>query len=269
MTTTQPYGTTYGGSAPENYERYFVPVIPGPLAADLVEAAGLRPGERVLDVACGTGVVARRAAERVGARGAVAGVDVNASMLAVARAAPAPAEPRISWYETPAESMPLPDDSYDAVFCQLGLQFVEDTAAALREMRRVLAPGGRALVSVPRPSRFFGVLEEAFERHVPAGAPFVRMVFSLGDPADLERRVRGAGFRETVVRRETKTVRPPGPREFLWQYVGCTPLTGVLAGAGHEVLAALERDVVSGWQAWQRDGGMSYEQEMLVVIATK
>ena len=75
------YGTSYGGSATENYERYFVPAIGGPLAEQLVAAAALRPGERVLDVACGTGVVARLAADRVDPAGSVAGADVNTGML--------------------------------------------------------------------------------------------------------------------------------------------------------------------------------------------
>lgn len=78
---------TYRGNAAENYERYFVPSIGGPLAAELVDLAGLREGERVVDIACGTGVVTRLAAERVGADGAVVGVDINPGMLAVARAA--------------------------------------------------------------------------------------------------------------------------------------------------------------------------------------
>ena len=77
----------FSGSAAENYERYFVPAIGAPLATDLVELAALRPGERVLDVACGTGVVARHALERVGQRSKVIGTDINAGMLAVARAA--------------------------------------------------------------------------------------------------------------------------------------------------------------------------------------
>ena len=81
----QTFGKTYGGTAPENYQRYFVPSIAAPLAEDLVRIAALRPGERVLDVACGTGVVTRLAGERVGEQGAVAGLDVNPGMLAVAR----------------------------------------------------------------------------------------------------------------------------------------------------------------------------------------
>ena len=82
--------------------------------------------------------------------------------------------------------MPLPDNAFDVVLCQLGLQFVADKSAALREMRRVMAPGGRVLVTTPPPNAFFDVLDRAMTRHVgsEAGA-FVRMVFSLDDPAIL------------------------------------------------------------------------------------
>ena len=145
MTTTarQPaFGKTFGGNAAENYERYFVPAIGRPLATDLVAAAALQAGERVLDVACGTGVVTRLAAEQVGPGGSVAGADLTANMLEVARSA-APPKSGIQWYETSAEAMPLPDHAFDVVFCQLGLQFVADKAAAAREMHRVLVPGGR------------------------------------------------------------------------------------------------------------------------------
>ncbi len=85
---------TYAGSAPENYERYFVPAIDEPIARDLIDAADLRAGERVLDVACGTGVVTRLAAERIGATGTVAGVDISPGILTVARTA-TPADVRI------------------------------------------------------------------------------------------------------------------------------------------------------------------------------
>ena len=112
-TTDSVYGKAYGGSAPENYQRYFVPVIGGPFAEDLIAEAALRPGERVLDVACGTGVVARLAAERVGPSGTVAALDLNPAMLSVARSVPSTGA-AIRWYETSAESIPLPDDAFES-----------------------------------------------------------------------------------------------------------------------------------------------------------
>jgi ubiquinone/menaquinone biosynthesis C-methylase UbiE len=268
-TTDSVYGKAYGGSAPENYQRYFVPVIGGPFAEDLIAEAALRPGEGALDVACGTGVVVRLAAERVGPIGTVAALDLNPAMLSVARSVPATGA-AIRWYETSAESIPLADDAFDVVLCQLGLQFVADKSAALREMRRVLAPGGRLLVSTPPPNAFFDVLDEAMTRHVgsEAGA-FVRMVFSLNDPEIIERLFRDAGFADVNVRTYAKDLRLPEAREFLWQYVHCTPLTGMLARLDAARIAALEREVVHRWVQWSDADGMKYEQGMNVAKARK
>ena len=199
--TQSVYGTQYRGAGPENYERYFVPVIARPFALDLVADAALGPGVRVLDVACGTGVVARLAAERVGPTGTVIGLDMNPGMLSMARETAAAAGADIRWYETSAESIPLPDDSFDVVMCQLGLQFVGDKSAALREMRRTLAPGGRVLVSTPPPNPFFDVLDKALARHIgDEAAGFLRMVFTLNDPVVIEQLFESAGFREVSVR---------------------------------------------------------------------
>lgn len=268
-TSESVYGKAYGGSAPENYQRYFVPVIGGPFAEDLIAEAALRPGERVLDVACGTGVVARLAAERVQPSGTVAALDLNPAMLSVARSIPSTGT-TIRWYETSAESMPLPDAAFDVVLCQLGLQFVADKNAALREMRRVLAPGGRVLVTTPPPNAFFDVLDEAMTRHVgsEAGA-FVRMVFSLADPAIIERLFRDAGFADVNVRTYAKDLWLPEAREFLWQYVHCTPLTSMLSSLEPARIAALERDVVERWAQWSNADGMVPEQRMNVARARK
>ena len=269
-TTIHPvYGQAYGGMAPENYQRYFVPAIGGPFAADLIEDAALGPGERVLDVACGTGVVTRLAAERVGPGATVAALDVNAAMLSTARSIPSSGA-AIQWYETSAEAMPLPDDVFDVVLCQLGLQFVADKKAALSEIRRVLVPGGRVLVSVPPPSAFFNVLDEALARHVgDEAAGFVRMVFSLSASATIERLFRDAGFHDVAVRSFSKTLRLPAARDFLWQYVHCTPLTGMLSNLDAARIAALEEEVVRAWQPWSEDGGMRCEQGMNVAKAHK
>jgi ubiquinone/menaquinone biosynthesis C-methylase UbiE len=263
------YGQAYGGTAPDNYQRYFVPAIGGPFAADLIEDAALSPAERVLDVACGTGVVARLAAERVGPSGMLAALDVNPAMLSAARSIPSSGA-AIQWYEASAEAMPLPDGAFDVVLCQLGLQFVADKTAALREMRRVLVPGGRVLVSVPPPNAFFEVLDEALARHVgDEAAGFVRMVFSLSAPATIERLFRDAEFHDVTVRTYTKPLRLPVARDFLWQYVHCTPLTGMLSNVDAARIAALEREVVRGWQPWSDDGGMRCEQGMNVAKAHK
>jgi ubiquinone/menaquinone biosynthesis C-methylase UbiE len=108
------------GSAPELYERYIVPAVPALWAADLVARARPRPGERVLDVACGTGIVARLAAEHVGRAGRVVGLDINSGMLAIARSAPQPVGPPAEWREGSALDMPFPDKAFDLVLCQLG-----------------------------------------------------------------------------------------------------------------------------------------------------
>lgn len=269
MSTAGPsnsvYDRTYGGRAPEIYQRYFVPAIGQPLAADLVAAAELRPGQKVLDVACGTGVVTRLAAERVGRGGSVAGADINAAMLEVARTSSAGTGPSIKWYETAAEAMPLSDGSFDVVLCQLGLQFMRDREAALREMRRVLVPGGRAFSSVPKPGPFFEVMHDAIARHIDRdAASFVHLVFSLNDPAELRRLFESAGFEEVTVRPAAKEMRLPPAAEFLWQYIYCTPLAPAIMGVDENRRAALERDVVNGWRPWTHEGGMQYQQDMLV-----
>src|SRR3546814_6056529 len=146
----QPFGGAGGASPPENYQRFFVPAIGAPLAADLVRNAALREGERVLDVACGTGVVTRLASEQVGATGAVAGLAVNPGMLAVARAA-TPEGMSIEWHEANPEAIPLTAASFDVVLCKLGLQFIPDSQAAPRQVRRVLVDGGRRALHMPGP----------------------------------------------------------------------------------------------------------------------
>jgi ubiquinone/menaquinone biosynthesis C-methylase UbiE len=136
------------GGAAVLYQRHLVPAVTASWAADLVERVGLRRGERVLDVACGTGVVARAAAGRAGRTGHVAGIDINAGMLAVARSVPAGPGAGISWFEGSILGLPFRAGSYDVVLCQLGLQFFPDRPAALAEMRRVLVTGGRLGLNV-------------------------------------------------------------------------------------------------------------------------
>ena len=117
------------GDSAELYERYLVPPVTLPWALDLVERVGVEAGDRVLDVACGTGAVARVAAERVGEGGRIVGVDVNSAMVDVARAR----LPELEWREASVLALPFADDEFNVVFCQLGLQFFPDRPARSEE----------------------------------------------------------------------------------------------------------------------------------------
>ena len=262
--------TAFGGNPPALYERFFVPAIGAPLATDLVRLAAVRPGERVLDVACGTGVVARLASQQVGATGTVAGLDINPGMLAVARSSTPPGTP-IAWHEASAEAMPLPDASFDVVLCQMGLQFMPDKHAALREMRRVLVPGGRLSLNVPGPTpSVFTILAVALGRHIGAeAAGFVNQVFSVHDAPEIQNLVGGAGFHDVFVQSDTKLLRLPAPEEFLWQYVHSTPLAGAVAQVDEERRRALERDVVAQWQEFVKDHALMLEVRIVVATGRK
>jgi ubiquinone/menaquinone biosynthesis C-methylase UbiE len=270
MSSGQPTITyrTFSDNAAENYERYFVPAIGAPIARDLVERAALRAGERVLDVACGTGIVARLATEEVGVTGTVAGLDVNPGMLAVARSV-TPEDVTIDWHEASAEAMPLPDGVFDVVLCQMGLQFVPDKAAALAEMRRVLAPGGRLVLNAPGPTPPpLAAMAEALATHVdPEVAGFVHAVFSLHDPEELRELLDTAGFDDVIVERPTKTLRVPPPRDFLWQYIHSTPMAGALSQADDAARTALEDDFLARVQPYVQDDALIVEVGILTAIA--
>jgi ubiquinone/menaquinone biosynthesis C-methylase UbiE len=258
----------YGGKPAENYERYFVPTIGAAWATALLEASGLSSGERVLDVACGTGIVTRRASELVGPEGFVAGLDVNPGMLTVARSV---SPTSIEWHESSAESIPCQDASFDVVTCSLGLQFVPDRSAAMREIRRVLADGGRvAIGTVGAIPPVFEILAQALARHVkPEVAAFVRQVFSLHEPRELHDLAEGAGLRSVSVESKPLRIMLPPPGEFLWQYVTSTPLAGPVGEIGDDERAALERDVTTAWRTFLDGDALRLDLDAVLTNARK
>ncbi len=202
----------------EVYQSYFVPAMFTPWAQVLLDIAKPQPGEHVLDVASGTGVVTRMAAPMVGANGRVVGLDYNAAMLAVARSLPVASGMAIEWMEESALAMPLPDATFDLVVCQQGLQFFPDKAAGVREMRRVLKPGGRVVVACwqslehnPASASFI----HAEVQHL--GAPLESFIvsFSLGDANELRRLFGEAGFEQVQVQARAMTVKFPQPERFV------------------------------------------------------
>ena len=138
----QPMGLRFSDeSVPAAYDRLFTANFFGPWAGILVELVGVRPGDVVLDVATGTGIVARRAARLSAASGRIVGIDLSGPMLEVARSKPhEPGAAPIEFIQRPADDLQLPEPSFDVVVCQQGLQFFPDQIAALGEMRRVLKP---------------------------------------------------------------------------------------------------------------------------------
>lgn len=258
----------YAGEPAKNYERYFVPTIGTAWATALLEVAGLSRGERVLDVACGTGVVTRRASELVGPEGNVAGLDVNPAMLAVARSA---SPTSIEWHESSAESIPCPDASFDVVTCSLGLQFVSDRSAAMREIHRVLAAGGRVTIATVGPTPpVFEILAQALARHVkPEVAAFMRHVFSLHEHQELRDLAEGAGLRSVSVQSKPLRVMLPPPSEFLWQYVHSTPLAGPVGEIGDDERAALERDVTTAWHTFLDGDALRLDVNAVLTTARK
>jgi ubiquinone/menaquinone biosynthesis C-methylase UbiE len=254
------------GTAPEAYEKYLVPALFAPFAERLIEIAEPRRGDRVLDVGCGTGIVARVAAGR-GCR--AVGADFNPLMLETARAA----EPAIEWLAADAGALPLPDASFELVACQASLQYFPDRAAALREMRRVLAPGGRLALSVWRSREHQPAwlrLAEALDRHVdPEVGDVMRAPFAFGDPEALRTLVATAGFRDVALRIVIESVRFPSATEMLRRQAVASPLAEPLAALGDEARAALARDFTASMRPYEDDDGVCFAQETHVVTATR
>lgn len=269
MTTYEKYTWDTAADAArhtvDTYEEHFVPAIGLPSARPVIGAAALREGERVLDLACGTGVAARLAAQEVGSTGAVVGVDPHPGMLEAARRV----SPDIDWRQGAAEELPLPDEAFDSVVCSLGFQFFPDKAKALREVHRVLAPGGRVALGTPGPTPApMAAIEELLAEHIgPEASMFVKAVFAVHDPGQVRAMLDSAGFDDIEADSSTLVLRLPPPADFFWQYVHSTPLAGITAGLDDERRAALERDVVQRCQPFLDGGALVAELGLLVATA--
>lgn len=203
----------------ESFERYIVPALFEPWAEKLIRFAQPRPGEHVLDVACGTGIVARRITPLVAPSRMVAGIDFNPNMVRVARQAAEREGLRIAFREGRAEHLPFGNASFDLVTCQFGLMLFDEPSLALREIRRILRPGGRLVLSVWQAMDrhpFYQQLHEASLRRL--GTSVVASVYSLGDSSRLLQLLTAGGFQQVQIDPVTITANFPEPEEFLtWE----------------------------------------------------
>jgi ubiquinone/menaquinone biosynthesis C-methylase UbiE len=257
------------GNAAELYECYAVRYFMGPWAPRLVARAALQPGERVLDLACGTGLVARLAAPQVRPTGTVMGLDLNAGMLNVARSLPPPPGASVTWIEGSAEAMDLADASFEVILCQQGFQFFPDKPAALREMHRVLVPGGRVLLSVWKSAGPYNLaVGEALERHVGVEtATRYRAQRVAPGAAELHRLLVEGGFREVHVRPSVMTIWLPRIEEFVLCHLSSMPVAGAISALGEERPAALARQVSTALQSYADGDGVAVPDEINIATA--
>ena len=257
------------GDAADRYERWVVPFVTGPWVPGLLDLAELRAGDRVLDVACGTGVVSRLAARRVAPGGVVTGVDLNEGMLALARRLPLPPGITIQWRQGSALALPFADGTFEVVLCQQGLQFFPDRLKALGEMRRVLTSTGRVALSVwTGASRYFVAQREALGRYVGVEATMASVAaFSLGNADELRGLVRDAGFRDVVVHHVRMTLRLPPPEEFVLRHLSAGPVAEVIAAASDDARASVVAHMQTATRAYVDGYGVAVPQEINVATA--
>ena len=250
-------------SFPAFYESYFVPHVFGPWADILIELAKPRPGEAALDLACGTGIVARRLAPLLGPTGRVVGLDLRPGMIAMAESLPSPGGAPIEWRQGDATSPDLPDESFDLIACQQGLQFFEDRPAALAAARRMLKPGGRIVLSVWQGLDHHPVYEAlvaAEMRHLePLGVTYEEAAapFLFPGEEDLRRLLGEAGFERIEVASRSMDARFPSIEDFVpkteYAYAAFMPQFAEDPAAFERFTAAVARDAAPALER-HRDG---------------
>lgn len=250
--------------AAEAYEASFVPAFFAQWASILCDAAQVTAGRRVLDVACGTGIVARTAAERVGTSGVV-GVDRNEAMLTVARRV----APDIDWHQGDVASLPFDDGSFDVVVCQMALMFFPHRSQALREMARVAAPGGTVAVAVPssldaQPA--YGPFVAVAAGHAgPEARSLLSTYFACGDVGELSRAFEEAGLTSPAIGTHLGTARFPSVDALVATEVDSTPLGERITADVRSRIGHGARAVLAPFTAG--DGSLAAPFEVQVVTA--
>jgi ubiquinone/menaquinone biosynthesis C-methylase UbiE len=259
------------GDTPNAYERYLVPAIFREGAEKLVAHAFLSTGEQVLDLGCGTGIVARVAADELGGGKTVLGIDLTPGMLEAAQSVSADTHPDITWQQGQAEDLPLARSSFDVVLSQQAFQFFEDRDAALKEIHRVLRPGGRMVLSVLRSTEHnhtYKPLIEAFRRH--GGDDLGTMMnspFREWSIQDLREMVERAGFSDVSVTVSLITARFPSIPDFIQQELSSSPMSELVSTMDDETREAITRDTSAGLSAYVDDQGLVHPLQTYLISA--
>ena len=257
-----PVGQGVDGAAYDLYigrwSRLFVPA--------LLNAAEIKNGDRVLDVATGTGEAAQLALERVGNSGLVVGSDIAAAMLNAASSRLS--SPRFLPVVSDGQSLVFPDATFDAVLCQLGLMFFPEPASGLTEFRRVLRPGRRAalcVISVASRAPMWGILAETLSGILPEHAKTLHLSFALADATQLEQMLGAAGFSDVRVTRETRQGRIPSFAEY-WAPIeaGIGSLPQAYLALSEESRLTVRDEVRRKLMHFETNGELAMSVEMLI-----
>jgi len=259
--------------AAKRYQEIPVPTILGPAAHALVDKARLYPDTKVLDVGCGTGAATRYAAKLIGPNGKVAGVDINAGMIEVAKSLSVNQEMPIEWYENSAFELPFAENTYDVALSAQTIQFLDDRVTALKEMQRVLRFKGQLAISTwsdVSNNPYFEALMRAFSHHIGAEtAAGLGSAFTLTEPSEIEELLLEARFQTIEIEFCELNLKMPEIRKFTTKHISATPMSPSFLAAPESTQKDLVEEVANQLVSYQTKSGATVPFRILVAQARK
>ncbi len=260
----------------ESYDASVVRSIMDPWAIVLLDQIGLKPGEHVLDVACGTGAVSFAALDRVGSSGSVTGADINPGMLDFARKKAESRGVQIDWIHADAEHLPARPGGFDVVVCQHGMQFFPDTQASIQAMFGALAPGGRVGINVWAAIERQGLFAdfEVIRRGVFGDRATTFQPFKLDDPDRFTRELTSAGFSDVKVAEVPGLTSFPDAGRFVSQAmrgaaVVMPELADLTPGQLDDVIGQIANELGPYLDRYRDGRGVTFEMIALIATGTR
>lgn len=257
---------------PETYEECIVSTWMEDWSPDLIEAGQIGPNQRVLDVACGTGILARKAGGLVGPGGRFACIDLNDGMLRVGcRYVKQTGATEVEWHHCDVTKMPFSNAEFDTVLCQQGLQFFPDKLAALQEIKRVLVPHGTLALSVwgrPEKSPHVIVICDVLTKFFgPDSTQMFKVACSLSSPDLLSKLIQEAGFSDICIRTDVKIARHPSFTRFLPAYFSIFPVASLISELPDDERDRMFHLIEKGLAPWIENGALAVPTENHILTA--
>ncbi|REL39192.1 methyltransferase domain-containing protein [Rhodohalobacter sp. SW132] len=273
MQTTEIDSWQIAGDSPAAYEEYLVPGFFKPWAEKLVTLSSPAPGSTILDVACGTGIVARTAAAKAGNDTGVTGLDINPQMLNKASEMAEKEGLEIEWKQGDAGQLPFENNRFDHLFCQQAMQFFPEPQQVLLEMQRVLKPRGTLALNILRSIHFnpaYKILADELEEHAGETAgTMMRSPFPDWNQKTIRNMVSEAGFVDLQIHLDIISMLYPSPEEFLRREAASSPLAEEIETMDSERRKKLVTDLNRSLESYTDDQGVVFPMETFMIIAHK